>query len=76
VSSTSLVVDYIKERKQEDDLQLLVADRATLQWYKAKKIPISSQIVPKMQYIETLLKEELLADLNEQQSSSESKLLN
>jgi C-terminal processing protease CtpA/Prc len=70
------VVDYIKERKQEDDLQLLVADRATLQWYKAKKIPISSQIVPKMQYIETLLKEELLADLNEQQSSSESKLLN
>ena len=66
------VIDYIKERKQEDDLQLLVADKATIQWYKAKKIPISSQIVPKMQYIETLLKEELQADLSEQ-SNSESK---
>jgi len=66
------VIDYINERKQEDDLQLLVADKATIQWYKAKKIPISSQIVPKMQYIETLLKEELQADLSEQ-SNSESK---
>lgn len=63
------VIDYIKERKLEDDLQLLVADRATYQWYKSKKIPISSQIVPKMQYIETLLKEELQADLSAQTSS-------
>lgn len=59
------VVNYIKQKKQEDDLQLLVVDRATLQWYKAKKIPISSQIVPRMQYIETLLKEELDRELNE-----------
>jgi C-terminal processing protease CtpA/Prc len=53
------VVSFIKSKKQDDDLQLLVADRATLLWYKSKRIPISSQIVPKMQYIETLLKEEL-----------------
>ena len=53
------VVTLIKAKKQEDDLQLLVADRATIQWYKSQKIPISSQVVPKMQYIETLLKEEL-----------------
>jgi hypothetical protein len=38
------VVQFIKAKKQEDDLQLLVADRATLQWYKAKKVPISSQV--------------------------------
>jgi C-terminal processing protease CtpA/Prc len=56
------VVAFIKEKKQQDDLQLLVADSATLSWYKQKKIQISSQIVPKMQYIETLLKEDLLAD--------------
>jgi len=53
------VVALIKARKQTDDLQLLVADRNTLQWYKSKKIPISSSVVPKMQYIETLLNEEL-----------------
>jgi len=64
------VIDYIKERKQEDDLQLLVADKPTVLWYAAKKIPISSQIVPKMQYIETLLKEELQADLTEQNSDN------
>jgi len=56
------VVTFIKEKKQEDDLQLLVADSHTLNWYKQKKIHISSQIVPKMQYIETLLKEDLFAD--------------
>ena len=53
------VVNLIKSKKQQDDLQLLVADRATIQFYKNKKIPISSQLVPKMQYIETLLNEEL-----------------
>lgn len=58
----SEVVEYIKAKKQEDDLQLLVADRLTLDWYKNKKLPIASQIVPKMQYIETLLKEELERD--------------
>lgn len=56
------VVDFIKQKKQEDDLQLLVADRQTLLWYKAKKLPIASQVVPKMQYIETLLKDELDRD--------------
>lgn len=55
------VVTFIKEKKQEDDLQLLVADSHTLNWYKQKKIQISSQIVPRMQYIETLLKEDLMA---------------
>lgn len=53
------VVNLIKAKKQEDDLQLLVADRATIQWYKNQRVPISSQVVPKMQYIETLLNEEL-----------------
>lgn len=69
------VVSFIREKKMDDDLQLLVADRLTLQWYKQKKIPISSQVVPRMQYIETLLKEELEkglsysdADLNEDHS--------
>lgn len=59
------VVELIKARKQEDDLQLLVADRQTLDWYKAKKLPIASQVVPKMQYIETLLNEELDRDVEE-----------
>ena len=53
------VVDLIKAKKNEDDLQLLVVDKQTLEWYKSKKIPISSQNVPKMQYIETLLRNEL-----------------
>ncbi|RNA05781.1 Na(+) H(+) exchange regulatory cofactor NHE-RF2-like [Brachionus plicatilis] len=53
------LIAFIRKKKQEDDLQLLVADRPTLEWYKKKKVPISSQVVPKMQYIETLLKEEL-----------------
>lgn len=55
----SEVVEFIKAKKQEDDLQLLVADRQTLDWYKNKKLPIASQVVPKMQYIETLIKEDL-----------------
>ena len=58
------VVAYIKSKKADDDLQLLVADRSTLSWYKSKKIQISSQVVPKMQYIETLLNEELHLDAN------------
>jgi predicted metalloprotease with PDZ domain len=53
------VIALIKNKKQQDDLQLLVADRQTIQWYKNQKIPISSQVIPKMLYIETLLKEEL-----------------
>jgi hypothetical protein len=79
------VVEMIRNKKQEDDLQLLVADRATIQWYKSKKVPISSQVVPKMQYIETLFKEELMqADSEENNnldssfnnnSNSESKLI-
>lgn len=56
------VVEFIKQKKSEDDLQLLVADRPTLNWYKQKKIQISSQIIPKMQYIETLLTDELQAE--------------
>ena len=42
------VVEYIKAKKQEDDLQLLVADRQTLDWYRSRKLPIASQSVPKM----------------------------
>lgn len=59
------VVEYIKAKKQEDDLQLLVADRQTLDWYKSRKLPIASQSVPKMKYIETLLKDELDRDSEE-----------
>ena len=58
------VVDFIKQKKADDDLQLLVADRGTIQWYKNQRIPISSQLVPKMQYIETLLNEELVNNNN------------
>ena len=53
------LVEFIKAKKQEDDLQLLVADRSTLNWYKSKNLAISSQMITKMQYIETLLKDEL-----------------
>ena len=49
----------------EDDLQILVSDRQTIEWYKSRGIPISSQIVPKMQYIETLFKDELQPDLHQ-----------
>lgn len=57
------LIAFIRKKKEDDDLQLLVSDRQTLEWYKKKKIPISSQVVPKMQYIETLLKEELDREL-------------
>jgi membrane-associated protease RseP (regulator of RpoE activity) len=66
------VIGLIKARKQEDDLQLLVADTATVQWYRQKKIPISSALAPKMQYIEALLKKDLdeLANVNGQYSTA------
>ncbi|CAM6001850.1 unnamed protein product [Sphagnum balticum] len=66
------VIGLIKEKKQEDELQLLVVDKPTLEWYKARKIPISSQIVPKMQYIETLLKSELDEEYRKQHAHSSS----
>ena len=65
------VVNLIKAKKLEDDLQLLVADRATIQWYKSQRVPISSQVVPKMQYIETLLNEELQQQLTSQDSQDQ-----
>lgn len=55
------VVSKIKMKKIDDDLQLLVADRATIDWYKARSIPMSSALVPKLKYIETLYNEEILA---------------
>jgi C-terminal processing protease CtpA/Prc len=58
------VVEFIKQKKQDDDLQILVADRQTVEWYKSRGIPISSNVVPKMQYIETLFKEELQPDFH------------
>jgi C-terminal processing protease CtpA/Prc len=62
------VIDLIRAKKNEDDLQLLVADRGTINWYRSRKIPISSNLVPKMKYIETLLKEELQLDSNDEVS--------
>ena len=65
------VVDFIKSKKAQDDLQLLVADRLTIQWYRNQKIPIASQLVPKMQYIETLLHEDIPADQNENENEND-----
>ncbi len=35
------LVDFIKAKKQEDDLQLLVADLSTFNWFKSKNLNIS-----------------------------------
>jgi membrane-associated protease RseP (regulator of RpoE activity) len=61
------VISLIKQKKHEDDLQLLVAEPKTVEWYRTKRIPISSSLVPKMQYIEALLKHDL-DELNSQQN--------
>lgn len=39
------VIELIKVKKAEDDLELLVADRETLNWHKSRHIPISSQLM-------------------------------
>lgn len=59
------VINLIKLKKDEDDLQLLVADRDTLEYYRMRDASISSQIVPKLTYIETLLQDELQFNLTD-----------
>jgi S1-C subfamily serine protease len=69
------VINLIRSRKQEDDLQLLVAEKSVIEWYKSRKIPISSSTVSRMQYIETLLNDELQGQVNDRNSySSEGEL--
>lgn len=71
----------MNSKKEKDDLQMLVVDQNTLSWYRDRDIPISSRLVPKLTYIETILKEEMennLVDstsinrLSQSQSSIES----
>ena len=68
------IVNLIKTKQAEDDLQLLVADRKTLEWYKSRDTEISSRFVPKLTYIETLLQEELQFNLTEQLTNTTSRL--
>jgi predicted metalloprotease with PDZ domain len=60
------LVKLIKEKKNEDDLQLLVVDRKALDWYRQKKLAISSNsIFQKVQYIETLYPDEMQFNLTD-----------
>ena len=58
------LVHFIMEKKKQDDLQILVVDKATLDWYNSRSIPISSVILPRIQYIEILYNHEILAALD------------
>ena len=68
------VVELIKEKKEQDDLQLLVADRKTLEWYKSRDADISSRFMPKLTYIETLLQEELQFTFTDQSTHNTQRL--
>ena len=68
------IVSLIKTKQAEDDLQLLVADRKTLEWYKSRDTELSSRLAPKLTYIETLLQEELQFNLTEQLTNTTSRL--
>lgn len=60
------LVKFIKEKKSEDDLQLLVVDRKALDWYRQKKLAISSNsIFQKVQYIETIYPDEMQYNLTD-----------
>lgn len=48
-------IDLLKIKKKENDFQLLVADKKTLEWYKNRNLPISSKIT----LIDMLVREEL-----------------
>ena len=39
------LVSFIKAKKEENNLQILVADKNTMSWYKEKNIPISSSMI-------------------------------
>jgi hypothetical protein len=53
------VIDHIKNCKNDNQLQMLVVDRKDLDWYKTNDIEISSDVVKKIQYIETMLTDEI-----------------
>lgn len=55
----------IKDKKDEDDLQLLVVDMETFIYFKNKKIEIIGQNIPKLIYIETLFREEMQFSLTD-----------
>ena len=58
------LIKFIMLKKNEDDLQMLVANRVTIEWYKARTIPIFSRYLPKIKYIELLYNQEILASTN------------
>jgi hypothetical protein len=61
------VKNLIQVKKDDDDLQLLVADKKTLDWYQNHDEPIKSRVLPKLTYIETLFNDDMqyaLSDSN------------
>jgi hypothetical protein len=62
------IKNLIRIKKDDDDLQLLVADKKTLDWYQDHDEQIKSRIIPKLTYIETLFNDEMkyaLSDSND-----------
>jgi hypothetical protein len=60
------VKKLIQAKKDCDDLQLLVADKKTLEWYQNNGEPLRSRM-PKLTYIETLFNDDMqyaLSDSN------------
>ena len=53
------LIKLIKAKKEDDNLQMLVADETTLEWYSKRNTPINSSMVKKITYIETILQEEM-----------------
>jgi C-terminal processing protease CtpA/Prc len=63
------LISLIRSKKEEDNLQMLVADKNTLEWYKDRETTISRSMVPN--YVESLLHEKIYSD-NETNKTSRS----
>lgn len=50
------VVNLVEEQRKANDLNLLVVDRAALDWYEARKIPITSLMSLKKSTTEAIAK--------------------
>jgi C-terminal processing protease CtpA/Prc len=53
------LIKLIKAKKEEDNLQMLVADDNTVEWFANRNTPINSSMVKKLTYIETILQDEM-----------------
>ena len=53
------VLELVKTRKKDQNLELLVADSSTAKWYSERNTPISSLRLPRVQFIQVLTKNDI-----------------